>query len=100
MGGASKSAKRGNEIAEASLKEQKRQYNAQRRREKAKEASAKANALGTRTSANMSYANTFNQSTDYGVGLDGSYSLLTAGGTPSVIGDMLSGANNKENTLG
>ena len=75
MGGASKSAKRGNEIAEASLKEQKRQYNAQRRREKAKEASAKANAFGTRTSANMSYANTFNQSTDYGVGLDGSYSF-------------------------
>lgn len=100
MGGASNSAKRGNAIAEASLKEQKRQYNEQRKREKEKQAAAKSNALGVRTSANRSYANTFNQSTDYGVGLDGGYSLLTAGGTPSVIGDMLSGTNNKENTLG
>jgi len=100
MGGASSSAKRGNAIAEASLKEQKRQYNEQRKRDQEKQASAKSNALGARTSANRSYANTFNQSTDYSVGLDGSYSLLTAGGTPSVIGDMLSGSDNKTNTLG
>lgn len=93
MGGASNSAKRGNAIAAASLKEQRKQYNEQKKREQEKQAAARSNALGVRNSANKSYSNTFNQSTDYNVGLDGSYSLLTAG-------DILSGSDDKNKTLG
>lgn len=102
MGGSQKTAKKGNAIAAASLAEQKRQYNEQKERENSKKAAAKSNALGVRKSANRAYANTFNQATDFGVGLDGGYSLLTAGGTPSAINNLLSDDNlrNSNDTLG
>lgn len=90
MGGASSSAKKGNAIAAASLAEQQKQYNEQRAREKAKEKAAQSNAASVRTSTRKSYANTFNQATDFGVDESGGYSLLTAGGTPSIINGMLS----------
>ena len=101
MGGSQKVAKQGNAIAQASLKEQKRQYEEQQAKERAKKEAAQSNALGSRKSANMAYSNNFNQSTDFTTGSDGTgYSLLTAGGTPSVIGTMLSGNDQYSNTLG
>ena len=82
-------AKQSNAIAQASLDESRRQYNEQQAEKEKNKAKAKANALGGRTSANMAYANNFFQSTDFTTGADGqAYSLLTAGGTPSVIGQM------------
>lgn len=101
MGGSNKVAKHGNAIAEASLREQQRQYAEQQAKERAKKEAAKSNALGSRRSANMAYSNNFSQATDFTTGSDGTgYSLLTAGGTPSVIGTMLSGDNQYSNTLG
>jgi hypothetical protein len=97
-------SKQSNRIAQASLDESRRQYNEQKAQEEAQKATAKANALGARTSTNMAYSNMFQQSTDYttGTGTDAGYSLLTAGGTPSIIGGLLGmdnlGSNN--NTLG
>lgn len=90
-------AKQANQIAQASLDESKRQYNEQRAREDEKKATAKANALNSRTSANMAYSNNFQLSTDYTMGREGNYSLLTASGTPSVIGTLL---GSDQSTLG
>ena len=102
MGGSQKQAKVGNAIAQASLNEQKRQYEEQKAKEKAKKDAAQSNASGSRRSANMAYSNNFNQATDFTTRGDGTgYSLLTAGGTPSIIGTMLGGAEqNKNTTLG
>ena len=101
MGGSQKIAKQGNAIAMMQLAEQQRQYNEQKAKEEAKKDAAKSNALGSRQSANMAYSNNFNQATDFTTGSDGTgYSLLTAGGTPSVIGTMLSGNDQYSSTLG
>ena len=101
MGGSQKLAKQGNAIAEASLQEQQRQYAEQQAKERVKKEAARSNALGSRKSANMAYSNNFNQSTDFTTGTDGTgYSLLTAGGTPSIIGTMLSGDDQYSKTLG
>ena len=100
MGGSSSVAKQGNAIAEASLAEQRRQYAEQQAKEKAKKEAAKSNAFGARRSANMAYSNNFTQSTDFTTGQGGTYSLLTAGGTPSVIGTLLSGDQQMNTTLG
>lgn len=78
-----------NAIAQASLNESRRQYEETRAREDAQKAAAKANASATRISGNMAYSNNYQQSTDFTTGRDGSYSLLTAGGTQSIIGDLL-----------
>lgn len=99
MGGSS-TAKQGNDIAIASLQESKRQYNEQRAREDAQKEKAKSNAVGSRRSANMAYSNTFSQSTDFTTGQNGTFSLLTAGGTPSVISSMLGGDSQLNNKLG
>lgn len=100
MGGSS--AKKGNAIAQASLDESRRQYEEQQAEKAANKAKAKANAFGSRTSANMAYSNNFVQPTDFTTGSDGSgYSLLTAAGTESVIGSLLGGLNQgQNNTLG
>jgi len=103
MGGSQKVAQQGNAIAQASLNESKRQYNEQKAKEDKKKATAQANAVGSRTSANRAYANNFNQATDFTTGRDGvGYSLLTAGGTPSVISTMLGGGEEatQNTTLG
>ena len=93
MGGSAKIAKQGNAIARASLEEQKRQYAEQQAEKQAKKEAAMSNAAGARTSANMAYSNNFAQSTDFTTGQAGNYSLLTAGGTPSIIDSMLGGTN-------
>ena len=100
MGGSQNVAKQGNAIAEASLAEQKRQYAETQAKEKAKKEAARSNAFGSRQSANMAYSNNFNQATDFTTGQGGTYSLLTAGGTPSVIGTMLGGDNQLNTKLG
>ncbi len=100
MGGSSRHAKQANRIAQMQLAEQKRQYEEQKAKEKAKKDAAQSNALGSRRSANMAYSNNFNQATDFTTGHDGiGYSLLTAGGTPSVIGTLL-GGDQQNTTLG
>ena len=77
MGGAfGGSGKKSEAIAQASLAEQKKQYNEQLAKEKKEKATAKANAAASRMSANRAYANTMTSSLDYGVGLSGGYSLL------------------------
>ena len=78
-----------NEIAQASLEESRRQYAETRAKEDAQKATAKANAGATRVSGNMAYSNNYQQSTDFTTGHGGAYSLLTAGGTQSIIGDLL-----------
>lgn len=99
MGGGA--AKQGNAIAQASLDESRRQYEEQEAEKAANKARAKANAFGSRTSANMAYSNNFVQPTDFTTGNNGSYSLLTAAGTESVIGSLLGGLNQgQNNTLG
>ena len=100
MGGSQSIAKQGNDIARASLAEQQRQYTETQAKENAKKEAAKSNAFGSRQSANMAYSNNFNQSTDFTTGQGGTYSLLTAGGTPSIIGTMLSGDQQMNTTLG
>ena len=90
-------AKQANKIAQASLNESKRQFAAQQAEISANKSRAKANALGAMTSGNQAYANQFAQSTDYTTGADGTYSLLTSGGTQSIIGSLLGGASD---TLG
>lgn len=101
MGGGSKMAKQANMIAMMQLQEQKRQYAEQKAKEKAKKDAAQSNALGSRQSANMAYSNNFNQATDFTTRGDGTgYSLLTAGGTPSVIGNLLGGDDSYSKTLG
>lgn len=100
MGGGSKHAKLANQIAMMQLIEQQRQYNEQKAKEEAKKKAAQSNALGSRKSANMAYSNNFNQATDFTTGQEGNgYSLLTAGGTPSVIGTLL-GGDQQNTTLG
>lgn len=101
MGGSSP-AEKSNKIAQASLNESKRQYEEQRAREEASKAAAKSNALGSRTSANMSYSNNFSGSSNLTGGNQGNYSLLTntAAGTESVIGTMLESMNQQSTTLG
>ena len=100
MGGSAKQAKMANQIAMMQLSEQQRQYNEQKAKEKAKKDAAQSNALGSRKSANMAYSNNFNQATDFTTGQEGNgYSLLTAGGTPSVIGTLL-GGDQQNTTLG
>lgn len=89
MGGGA--AKKGNAIAQASLEESRRQYREQQAEKERQKATAKANALGNRTSANMAYANNFFQPTDFTTNTEGqSFNLLTAGGTPSIIGQYSS----------
>ena len=101
MGGSQKTAKQGNAIAAASLKEQKRQYSEQKAKEKKKEEAAQSNAMNVRTSANRAYSNSLHQSTDFSVNPEGSYNVLTAGGTPSLINTMLSDNNlYRQDTLG
>jgi hypothetical protein len=102
MGGSSatKAANTGNAIAQASLDESKRQYEEQEKKKADDKARAKANALGGRTSANRAYANNFAQPTDFTTGHDNSYSLLTAGGTESIIGSLLGVSQGQNNTLG
>jgi len=100
MGGGSKHAKMANMIAMMQLAEQQRQYNEQKAKEEAKKKAAQSNAAGSRRSANMAYSNNFNQATDFTTGQTGTgYSLLTAGGTPSVIGTLL-GGDQQNTTLG
>ena len=96
MGGSSQ-AKKGNQIAQATLAETKRQYAEQQAEKERNKANAKANAGNVRQSANMAYSNNFQTATDFTSGKDGHYSLLTAGGTESVIADLLGGSNS---TLG
>lgn len=99
MGG--NAAKKANNIAAASLAESQRQYAEQQAEKERAKATARANAQGSRTSANMAYSNNFFQSTDYTTGADGSsYSLLTAGGTPSILGSMLGTSMGMQDTLG
>lgn len=86
---ASNPAERANNIAQASLDESKRQYNEQKAKEAAQKEKAKANAVGARQSGNMAYSNNFQTPTDFTTGREGSYSLLTAGGTSSIIGSLL-----------
>lgn len=91
-------AKKSNAIAQASLNESKRQYEEQKRKEELQKQTAMANATGARQSSNMAYANNYAQSTDFTTGQGGQgYSLMTAGGTDSIIGSLLGGASN---TLG
>lgn len=100
MGGSA--AKSGNAIARASLEESRRQYREQQAEKERDKAIAKANATGSRVSANMAYANNFFQTTDYTSGVDGTnYGLLTAWGTPSIIGNLnTSLGGSSESTLG
>lgn len=85
MGG--NAAKQGNSIAQASLEESRRQYREQQAEKERQKATARANASSTRASANVAYSNNFFQPTDFTTGADGStFNLLTAGGTPSLIG--------------
>lgn len=101
MGGGAKAAKTGNAIAQASLEESKRQYREQQAEKERQKATAKANAFGTRKSTNMAYSNNFFQSTDFTTGADGqNYSLLTAGGTPSIIGQLNTSLGQDVSTLG
>jgi len=93
----SNTAEQANNIAQASLNESKRQYAEQKATEDAQKARAKANAYGVLTSGSQAYSNQFAQSTDFTTGTNGSYSLLTAGGTQSVIGSLLGG---QSSTLG
>ena len=95
-------AKKGNQLAQASLNESKRQYDEQKRKEDKQKAVAMANAIGAKKSSNQAYANNFAQSTDFTTGTDGGYNVLTAGGTPTVIGSLLSGAGTagSNDTLG
>lgn len=99
MGGSSNAAQQGNYIAQASLNEQRRQYNEQKAKENSKKEVARANATGVRQSANKAYSNTASQATDFTSGENGYYSLFTAGGTPSVLNTMLSG-DQENNKLG
>lgn len=93
-------AKQSNAIAQASLEESRRQYNEQQAEKADKKRTAMANARGSRMSANMAYSNNFFQPTDFTTGSDGSnFSLLTAGGTPSIIGQMNTALGNQD-TLG
>ena len=85
----SSAAKQSNAIAQASLAESKRQYNEQQAEKEDKKRISKANASGSRRSANMAYSNNLFQPTDFTTGSDGSsFSLLTAAGTPSIIGSL------------
>lgn len=91
-------AKKSNAIAQASLNESKRQYEEQKRKEELQKQTAMANATGARQSSNMAYSNNYAQSTDFTTGRGGQgFSLMTAGGTDSIIGSLLGGASN---TLG
>ena len=85
-------AKKGNQLAQASLNESKRQYDEQKAKERREKETAMANATGARTSGNRAYANNFSQSTDFTTGANGGYNVITAGGTAPVIGSLLSGA--------
>ena len=99
MGGGA--AKKANSLAQASLNEQKRQYEAQEAEKKRKKETAMANAAGSRMSGNMAYANNYAQATDYTTGAGGQgYNVLTAGGTESVIGSLLGVSTGTSNTLG
>lgn len=89
-------SEKANTIAQASLDESRRQYAETKAKEDAQKATAKANAGATRISGNMAYSNNYQQATDFTAGQSGTYSLLTAGGTQSIIGDLL-GSND---TLG
>lgn len=91
MGGSS-TAQQGNEIAMASLNESKRQYNEQKAKEAAQKNKAQSNAVGSRRSANMAYSNNYSQTTDFTTGQDG--------GTPSILGSLLSGDSQLNNKLG
>ena len=95
-------AKRGNQLAQASLNESKRQYDEQKRKEEKQKAVAMANAVGVRKSGNQAYSNNFAQSTDFTTGTDGGYNVMTAGGTAPIIGSLLSGAGtaSSNDTLG
>lgn len=94
-------AQQGNDIARASLNESKRQFNEQQMEKERSKASARANAVGGRRSANMAYSNNFFQSTDFTTGLDGhAYNILTAGGTPSVIAQMEATLGKNSSVLG
>lgn len=86
-------AAQANDIAKASLNESQRQYSEQQAEKNAQKAAAKSNAAGNLQSANMAYANTYSTSTDFTSGRPGAFSLLTAGGTDSIIGTLL-GENN------
>ena len=93
-------AKRANQIAEKQLElaeQQEADRKKKEREEEQKKADARANATSVRTSANMAYSNNFQVSTDFTTGRDGSYSLLTAGGTPSAINSLL---GSDQSTLG
>jgi hypothetical protein len=97
----SNTAKKGNQLAQASLNESKRQYEEQQEKERKQKETAMANASGSRLSGNRAYANNFAQSTDFTTGTTGpGYSLLTAGGTESVIGSLLGAGGGMSNTLG
>lgn len=98
----SNDAARGNEIAQASLNESKKQYSETKAKENASKASAKANATSVRKSGNESYSNNFTTSTDFTTDSSSanSYSLLTAGGTQSVIGSLLGVSEGLTNKLG
>lgn len=99
MGG--NSAKKSNQIAQASLNESKRQYEEQKAKEKKQKETAMANASGSRTSGNMAYANNYAQSTDFTTNAAGQgYSLMTAGGTEPIIGSLLGTGIGTSNTLG
>lgn len=86
---ASNPAEQANNIAQASLDESKRQYAEQQQKERDQKARAKANAVGNRVSGNMAYSNNFQTATDFTTGHQGGFSLLTAGGTESIIGSLL-----------
>lgn len=96
----------GNKQAAQSVKIAQAQYDlalAQENKRKAEEAAAKANAGSSRLSANMAYANDFSGSTNVSGGNQGNYSLLTstAAGSPSVIGTLYQGGENRfSSTLG
>ena len=93
-------AKRSNQIAEKQYQLNKQQHDEdekRRKEEEANKAAAQANALNARTSANKAYANTLQVTTDFTMGREGNYSLLTAGGTPSVINSLL---GSDQSTLG
>lgn len=99
MGGGA--AKKANTLAQASLNEQKRQYEEQEAEKKRKKETAMANATGSRMSGNMAYSNNYAKSTDFTTGAGGQgYTVLTAGGTDSVIGSLLGVSSGMSNTLG
>lgn len=92
MGGSP--AQKGNEIAQASLNESKRQYREQQAEKERQKNTAKSNAIGVRKSADMSYGNNYQASTDLSNSTSENYSLLeTNYGTASIIGTAMDDAH-------